>query len=77
MGKLISVPRPKVMAAERQVQLAHSPVEMRAHEPPSQLTEMWAGGCEIVFHWAERRLSEARLRMRWVMVREWRPQCRR
>jgi hypothetical protein len=35
--------------AERQVQLAHPPVQMRTHEPPSQPTEMWAGGCEIDF----------------------------
>src|SRR5262249_34675850 len=47
--KLISAPRPKVTAAERQVQLAHPPVQLRAHEPPSQPTEMWAGGCEIDF----------------------------
>src|SRR6266487_5725435 len=47
VGKLIIAPRPKVTAAERQVQLAHPPVQMRAHEPPSQPTQMWAGGCEI------------------------------
>src|SRR5262245_919914 len=49
VGKLISAPRPKVTAAERQIQLAHPPVQMRAHEPPSQPTEMWAGGCETDF----------------------------
>src|SRR5262245_63716494 len=49
VGKLISAPRPKVTAAERQVQLAHPPVQMRAHEPPSQPTEMWVGGCETDF----------------------------
>src|SRR5262245_54737395 len=49
VGELISAPRPKVTAAERQVQLAHPPVQMRAHEPPSQPTEMWADGCEIDF----------------------------
>jgi hypothetical protein len=49
VGKLISAPRPKVTAAERQVQLAHPPVQMRAHEPPSQPTETWAGGGEIDF----------------------------
>jgi len=38
-----------VTAAERQVQLAHPPVQMRAHEPPSQPTETWAGGGEIDF----------------------------
>jgi hypothetical protein len=32
VGKLISVPRPKVTAAERQVQLPHPPVQLRAHE---------------------------------------------
>src|SRR5438045_5466030 len=37
------------MAAARQVQRAHPPVQMRAHEPPSQPTEMWAGVCEIDF----------------------------
>src|SRR5262249_14132853 len=42
VGKLISVPRPKVMAAERQVQLAHPPVQMRAHEPPPQPAERWS-----------------------------------
>src|SRR5262249_23420302 len=49
VGKLVSAPRPKVTAAARQVQLAHPPVQLRAHEPPSQPTEMWAGGCEIDF----------------------------
>src|SRR5262249_52603396 len=49
VGKLISAPRPKVTAAERQIQVAHPPVQMRAHEPPSQSTEMRAGGCEIDF----------------------------
>ena len=37
------------VAIAMQVQLAHPPVQMRAHEPPSQPTEMWAGGCEIDF----------------------------
>src|SRR5215831_12598520 len=49
VGKLISAPRPKVTAAERQVQLAHPPVEVRAYKPPSQPTEMRADGCEIDF----------------------------
>jgi hypothetical protein len=40
VGKLISAPRPKVTAAERQVQPAHPPVQMRAHEPPSQPTDV-------------------------------------
>src|SRR5262249_5240847 len=31
------------------VQLAPPPVQLRAHEPPAQPTEMWAGGCEIDF----------------------------
>src|SRR5262249_4841643 len=47
VGKLIRAPRPKVRAAERQVQLAHSPIRARAYEPPPQPTERWAGGCEI------------------------------
>src|SRR5262249_45353248 len=44
VGKLISVPRPKVTAAARQVQLAHPPVQMRAHKPPSQPTQKLEGG---------------------------------
>src|SRR5262249_9975504 len=44
VGKLISVPRPKVMAVKRQVQLAHPPVQMRAHKPPSQPTQKLEGG---------------------------------
>src|SRR5262245_44396857 len=48
-AQLASAPRPKVTAAARQVHLAHPPVQLRAHEPPSQPTEMWAGGCEIDF----------------------------
>jgi hypothetical protein len=31
VGKLIRAPRPKVAAAERQVQLAHSPIRARAY----------------------------------------------
>src|SRR5262245_57976118 len=42
VGKLISAPRPKVTAAERQVQLAHSPIRARAYEPPPQPTERWS-----------------------------------
>ena len=50
LGEPISSPRPKVTGAERQRQeLAHPPVQMRAHEPSSQSTKMWAGGCEIDF----------------------------
>src|SRR5262249_60249579 len=49
VGKLISAARPKVTAAERQVQLAHPPFQLRAHEPPSQPTPKRAGGWEIDF----------------------------
>src|SRR5262249_13829474 len=45
VGKLISAPRPKVTAAERQVQLAHS-VLTRAHEPPSMPAKRWSVGRE-------------------------------
>jgi hypothetical protein len=41
-GKFVSAPRPKVTAAERQVQLAHTPVQLRAHEPPPQPAERWS-----------------------------------
>src|SRR5262245_45317823 len=46
VGKLISAPRPKVTAAERQIQLAHPPVQMRAHEPPSKPAKRWPAGRE-------------------------------
>jgi hypothetical protein len=46
VGKFISAPRPEVTAAERQVQLAHSSVLTRAHEPPSKPAKRWSAGRE-------------------------------
>src|SRR5262249_304607 len=46
VGKLISAPRPKVTPAERQVQLAHPPVQMRTYKPPPQAAEWWSRRCE-------------------------------
>src|SRR5262249_57981878 len=53
VGKLISAPRPKVTAAEWQGQLAHPPVQMRAHEPPPQPppTVAGGGGIDIFAHY--------------------------
>src|SRR5262245_33990098 len=42
VGKLIRAPRPKVTAAERQAQLAHSPIRAWTYEPPPQPAERWS-----------------------------------